>query len=381
MRSILVVQLYRIGDVLQSFAVLRGLRQRWPAARLDLLVDPAVADAAALCPDVDRVLTYPRPTVREALLGASRDLGLGLYLAGSAVDRLRFEAYDLVVNLHQDRLGRRLSACLGAPDAVGSLLPPLGPPRYAGRGMERFLEAMGDRSHGTRNLVDHFLDMAGLPLGLPGALRVPRAAQRKADELLESLLPGPGPLVLLQAGASRAFRGLEPSWIATVQAALPGARFAWLGSPGERAGIEAQLAGGAQGACLAGRTRLDALAGVISRAQLLISGDTAALHLAGLLKVPSVSAFFGTAQPWETGPYGGGHLVLYSRLDCSPCRHVSGCAEPLCKQGVDPAILAAAARHQLYGEPLPGGLLISHLSPRGLAWTPTLAPRLAAQAA
>lgn len=382
MKSVLVVQLYRIGDVLQSFAVLRGLRRRWPQARLDLLVDPLVAEAARLCPDADRVLLYPRPWIRDAALAARQDMDLALYLAGAGLGRLRHEGYDLVVNLHQDKLGRRLAACAQGRDAMGNLLPAGGPAFLAGQGTEEFMHRVSDRRSDRRNLVDHFLGMAGLPLGAPGRIAVGRHAQRRADELLETLLPGDGPVVAIQAGASRAFRGLDPAWIRAAQQALPEARFAWLGSPGERPAIEAQLAAGARGACLAGLTGLDVLAGLLRRSALLLSGDTAPLHLAALLKVPSVAPFYGPAQPWETGPYGDGHLVLYSGPDCAPCVHLDGCGDPHCKRAVGPELLAAACRAQLDGSPAPAGLLLSHLSPHGLAWTPTLgAPRLAASAA
>jgi ADP-heptose:LPS heptosyltransferase len=380
--SVLVVQLYRIGDVLQSFAVLRGLRKKWPSARIDLLVDPLMADAAALCPDLDRVLCYPRPSIREALLGKPQNAGLALYLAGAALGRLRQEDYDLVVNLHQDPLGLRLAACAGASDVLGNLAPALGPVRQAGRGTEEFFKRVSDRRKDRRNLVDHFLGIAGLPMGIPGRLAVPRAAQRRADELLESKLGGAGPVVALQAGASRAFRGLDPSWIRAVQAALPLARFVWLGSPGERAGIDSGLAGGLRGANLAGSTSLDVLAGVLRRCHLLFTGDTAPLHLAALMGLPTLSVFYGPAQPYETGPYGPGHVAHYDPPDCAPCRHLNGCEKPFCKRAVDGGALARAASAMLVGEAVPEGFLVSHLGPQGLAWTPsTVASALAGTAA
>jgi ADP-heptose:LPS heptosyltransferase len=379
--SVLVVQLYRIGDVLQSFAVLRGLREKWPQARIDLLVDPLMASAAALSPDLDRVLCYPRPAIREALLGERTDNGLALYLAGAGLGRLRLEGYDLVVNLHQDALGRRLAGCAGACDALGSLAPPLGPARQAGRGTEDFFRAVSDRRRDRRNLVDHFLGMAGLPLGRPGRIAIPRAAQRSADELLEAA-PGGGPLVALQAGASRAFRGLDTAWIRAVQAALPRARFVWLGSAGERPGIDAGLSAGLRGANLAGLTTLDTLAALLRRCRLLFTGDTAPLHLAALLAVPSLSVFYGPAQPYETGPYGAGHLVHYAPPDCAPCSHLNGCSDPVCKRGVDAAKLAGAALAMLEGAPPPAGFLVSSFGPRGLAWAPSAPlPALAATAA
>jgi ADP-heptose:LPS heptosyltransferase len=228
--------------------------------------------------------------------------------------------------------------------------------------------------------VDHFLEIAGMPLGGRGVLSLAPAVRRRAEELLESRLPGHGPLVVIQAGASRAFRGLHPDWVAAVQKRLPRARYAWLGSRAERAGIEACLAKGLLGACLAGDTGIPEAAAVIRQAKLLVSGDTAAIHLAALVGTPSVSVFFGSAQPFETGPYGDGHACLYEPPACAPCDKVDGCEDPVCKTGINADLLSRTCYAVLNGIPAPDGAWVSQLGPQGLRWERSAAPSPALRA-
>ncbi len=373
MRRILVIQLYRAGDILQSFPVLRGLRSAHPGALIDLLTDELLTEVGALCPDADRVLGFPRPVLRRLLQEPGGNLA-ALYLAASTVERLRAERYDLVVNLHMDALGRRIAGALGVGRTLGPVQPPLGPQRLMGQGTRDFFDAIARRRESRRNLVDHFLGLADLPPGIRGAISLPRSASMRADGLLAARIPGRGPLVVVQSGASRAFKGLPTAWIRAVQERLPGARFGWIGSSGERAAIEEALAAGLKGACLAGETSFPEAAAVVARAALVVSGDTAALHLAALLGRPSVSAYFGAQRPQDTGPYGDGHFCLFEPPECAPCDLAEGCDRPVCKDGLSAALLAEAGASALEGGPPPPGVWVSSLGPRGLEWSRSAAP-------
>lgn len=96
------------------------------------------------------------------------------------------------------------------------------------------------------------------------------------------------------------------------------------GSQGDREGCEAIRAAlsataGAGGVFnLAGRTTLVEMGGWFSRMRLVVANDSGPLHMGVALGVPVVT-FFGPTDPRRTGPYGAGHHVLRSGVDCSPC--------------------------------------------------------------
>lgn len=66
-----------------------------------------------------------------------------------------------------------------------------------------------------------------------------------------------------------------------------------------------------------GGTFLQAAA-VVGRCHLFIANDTALMHAATALEVPTI-ALFGPTDLGQTGPYGPGHVVLRKPLPCSPC--------------------------------------------------------------
>jgi ADP-heptose:LPS heptosyltransferase len=75
---------------------------------------------------------------------------------------------------------------------------------------------------------------------------------------------------------------------------------------------------GVRGINLAGRTTLAETAALISRAALLVSGDSGILHIGVGLGIPTVSLFGpGIAAKWA--PRGGRHKVVSRGLACSPC--------------------------------------------------------------
>ncbi|MBC7962583.1 MAG: glycosyltransferase family 9 protein [Steroidobacteraceae bacterium] len=57
---------------------------------------------------------------------------------------------------------------------------------------------------------------------------------------------------------------------------------------------------------------------LIASADLVISADTAAVHLASALDIPIVG-LYGPNSPTLYGPWGKSGLAIYQQLDCSPC--------------------------------------------------------------
>lgn len=69
---------------------------------------------------------------------------------------------------------------------------------------------------------------------------------------------------------------------------------------------------------LAGKTDIKELLSIIRGARFVVSNDSGPMHIASAFNIP-VIAIFGPTNPIRTGPYGQGHIVLRSRLSCSPC--------------------------------------------------------------
>jgi len=69
---------------------------------------------------------------------------------------------------------------------------------------------------------------------------------------------------------------------------------------------------------LCGETGLEALVALISRAGLVISNDSGAMHLAAALQRPQI-ALFGSTNPAWTAPLNSKAHVFTRGEHCSPC--------------------------------------------------------------
>jgi ADP-heptose:LPS heptosyltransferase len=62
-------------------------------------------------------------------------------------------------------------------------------------------------------------------------------------------------------------------------------------------------------------------AAIFRRCELVLGGDSAALHVAVALGAPTVQ-LYGPSDPAQTGPWGGGlphHVVVTPTIECAPC--------------------------------------------------------------
>jgi heptosyltransferase-1 len=96
---------------------------------------------------------------------------------------------------------------------------------------------------------------------------------------------------------------------------------------------------------LRGRTTLRELAAVIHHLDLLITNDSAPLHLAVALKTP-VIGLFGPTAAWALCPSGPQRLALQSPASCSPCYpfgRFPGCPAPNCMAAISVETVSEAA--------------------------------------
>ena len=76
---------------------------------------------------------------------------------------------------------------------------------------------------------------------------------------------------------------------------------------------------------LCGKTGLTDLAEVVSGLDMVLTPDTGIMHLAAHLGVPVQAFFLSSAWCWETGPYGFGHKIWQALPPCAPCRESDAC--------------------------------------------------------
>ncbi len=374
--NILVMNLTRLGDLLQSQPAIAGLAAQGHAIHLACLEN--FAPAAQLMQGLASV----RPFAGARLLARlDADWRQALAAHREAVAALNpGGAPDLVINLTPSEPARLLARSLagegGARQVRGFVLDEFGFNADTSA-WAAFLQ-LASRSRGASpfNIVDIFRRIAGLS-GAPESfgLRGPtdeekRAARARLVELCPQAATARG-LVALQLGASEERRRWPVARFAEVAARLADEGYipVLLGTAAERPlGERLKEPAGVPVADLMGATGLRELAATLACCDLLVTNDTGTMHLAAGLGVRSVAIFLATAQPWDTGPYLPGCLCLEPDLsgstgDCHPCGFGQACPHltesgEACRQAIGAAGVADLALAMLAGrEPtVPPGL-------------------------
>jgi ADP-heptose:LPS heptosyltransferase len=69
------------------------------------------------------------------------------------------------------------------------------------------------------------------------------------------------------------------------------------------------------------------------------------MHIAAGFHVPVV-AIFGPTSPVRTGPYGKGHIIIKSDLECAPCFRKK-CSDLKCMRGITVEQVYERIKHSL----------------------------------
>jgi ADP-heptose:LPS heptosyltransferase len=354
--EILVINLMRLGDLMQTSPVLRRLRAEYPRARLTLLVMDIFNEPALLLDCVDRLLLFPSLT-----LAASLD-GRGGWPEAYSRVRAWFEENlspppDLVINLTPNLLGAILTFAAGGSEvrgfAVDTARRGYTSPAWASYAMVVSKARMAN----PFNLVDLFMRGAGLtPDGAGLQVKVPYEAQTEADAVIKALFLHPDTaLVGILPGASTPERQWPAENFAQTARLLRQTRpchfFIFGSSQEEPLGevIRSQLPAAEVTLCQ-GRTSIPVLAAHLKRLDLLLTNDTGPMHLAAAVGTPVLALFLATARVLDTGPAGKGHIAIEPDLDCHPC--LAPCSHPRCHAVITPEAVAGLGLHLLEKKPL-----------------------------
>ncbi len=336
--SALVIQTSFLGDMVLTTPLLAGLARRGP---VDVVATPANAGLLANNPAVREIFVYEKRHADRGLSGLLR-----------LARRLRRRAYPVAYLAQGSIRSATLALLAGIPRRVGF-------DSSAGRWLytER-IPYREDRHHAARLWQ----------------LAAPANAEPTEEELRPRLVPGDAeetavgaildaqspddrrPLVVLAPGSVWATKRW-PYYPALASALASRARIAIIGGADDR-GLAAEITAGVAGAADAhvadatGRLSLLASAALIRRAAVLVTNDSAPLHLASAVGTPTVAIFGPTVPEFGFGPLAPHSISLGHRtLTCRPCDRHGPARCPLghwrCMRELDETIVAGAVESLL----------------------------------
>jgi len=308
-----IIQLARLGDLLQSLPLCRALRERGEV-ELVLAFDPG----QRLRREADRL----RIVEPWSLARAARRPALFLHRLRDALggDEGLDAPVDLQICLNEDPAATALTRLLPARRKLGAGVPGDPYPSWLRLAVEH-------RRENRLQLAEAMLAC------LPGvATPAPRAAE-----------PGPGDLVMHAGSGSPARRLSAEFWTRLARELLeriPHRRLLLTGGLLEQtdcAELERQIQRPDRVLNVSGSLDLDELQDLLDDAALVLAQDTGVLHLAAHLRRPLIGLYHGSASARETAPWLDGAHVLQIRADCAPC--VEGqpsCADYFCRSRIRP---------------------------------------------
>ncbi len=346
-RSVLIVRLSALGDVIHALPALDALRRAFPAARIGWLVEEKCASLLDGHPQVDRLHVLPRH--RAAAAARRSPLGALVTLAAFFRD-LRRERYEVAIDLQGNLRSGLATRLAGAPVRVGFARGHC----KEGNFLLTNLHVSPPRTR-LHKVAKDLLLVSALGVETAGArpqVAVPAAARDRASAFVRGLGPG-GPLVALHPGTSRwaAFKQWSAEGYAEVadRLAAASARVLVTWGPGERDLAERIAALARTRPALAPETRsvLD-LAALFERCAAVVGCDTGPTHLAAALGRPAVG-LYGMKDPAVYGISGPGPIeIVYKGVPCSPC-NLRFCPDTVCMEAIRPDDVVSAIGRLLAG--------------------------------
>lgn len=308
MAKFLIVRLGSLGDIVHALPVAAALRDAYPLARIDWLVDARNRAILDLVPAIDRRLTVGDPA------------GAGIL---QTIRALRAERYDAAIDLQGLLKSAVLARSSGAARVIGFATPRLrertARPFYTetvdpGEGIHvvrknlALLAPLGIRANGVR-----------FPLELPPTAIVGAVRDRLG-------LSGTEAFALLNPGAAWPNKRWPPARFGAIASWLRDRqrlKSAVLWGPGDEALAREAAEASAGAAAPAPATSIADLVALARAAALMVSGDTGPLHIAAAVGTPIVG-LFGPTDPARNGPWAPGDLTI-SRFDACVCHHKRRC--------------------------------------------------------
>jgi len=310
-RRILVIRLSGIGDVVHTLPLLGALRKRYPHAYIAWLVQRKAEGILLGHPYLDEVITFDREKWIRGLW--------------SVIRRLRNRRFDLVIDSHGQFRSGLFAYITGAKTRLGF---------NAKDGREfnsLFINFKAPPFPEDWHAVDRYLGLASLlgaeigkrefliQIGEPEKEYVERFLEEKGinrGEFLIALNPG-------SSWKSKIWPSKNYARLADILIRKFKAKVILLWGQGEENLVESINSTMEEESVTAPRTDLKELASLISRCALFIGSDSAPLHIASSLSIPSVG-LYGPTNPRRNGPYGAENIAIRKDLSTLSC-HRRGC--------------------------------------------------------
>jgi len=312
-KKILFITLSNIGDVILTLPALDRLREDFPHAKITCLVGPRPREIFENNPFIDRLIIF--------------DKHAGLIKNLKLLRELKGENFDIVVDLRNSFFGLLLPAKYKIPHLLHI-------PRNLRHMKDRHLYKVNKAIAQTGVKGPSDIRETSLFIGQEDKLRV-------NNLLTNSGIKPSSRLVVVSVGARSHIKRWPKEKFAELIFLLIKELAVSVVLVGDK--NDSPIADYITKHCgyplcdLCGRTNLAELANLLQRANLLITNDSAALHMGSYMNLP-VLAVFGSTNEKKYGPWSDYSFLAKKEVFCRPCEKAQ------CRLGTLNCITAVKAR-------------------------------------
>ena len=239
-RQVLLINITRMGDLVQMGALLHRLQVEWPGVAVDLVVDQRFAPVAALLPHLRHVITYDfHLLVDEARVNARDVVTLYREIATWALPLTKV-GYDRIINLTFNKRSGFLTSYIGAPEIRGVAAARDGRVVIHNEWMAYLTDMHHYRRFNRFNLVDIYAwGGSGRGRFAPLSVTVPEAAREWARAFL-GRHSSVDSWMAIQVGASDVMKAWRPEYFGRALAGVSRRSdigMVFIGSPQEQEAI------------------------------------------------------------------------------------------------------------------------------------------------
>jgi len=288
----LLVRLGSLGDIVHALPAAAALRDTFPGARIDWVVDRKWSRLLEGNPDLTEVIALDRSSPAGIV---------------AVVGRLRANKYSCALDFQALYKSALISFGSSAPRRIGFQSS------YAREGLAAFLYTERYNPSGPHK-VDHNLTLVLAAGAKKTAPRFPLAIYPQDEQEATGALSAAGLteyFVLNPGGGwhSKCWPAERFGELHQELAERHGLRGVVTFGPGEEALSRELIAAAGQPAPIPLLLGFGPLLAVLRRAKFIVSADTGPLHLAAALGTPTVG-LYGPTDPARNGPYSTGDVIV-----------------------------------------------------------------------
>lgn len=341
--KILVVNLLRMGDIVMTTPMLRGLRRRYPGAKIHFLMNRQFSGLCPLLTCVDEFHFFERDLVQKGLGSPERPMFESFDRINELVDELNALGFDKLINVTQNKMSAWLCSIINAKEKVGLTFSATGEAQFG----SNWFRHLNNRS--TNQDQFHYSDIYCFAADIvPSADGIHLQTTTTGEAFAARELYGVEDFIVVQALSSDNKKNWPLSRFCQAlelfAAQHPNYTILLLAAPAEAEMLQVLHETLSQ-KNIKSRVLVCDLEGalsVIRRSQMVLTLDTGIKHIAAATTVPIVELCLGSSDYRLTGVYSNRAVVIRSKAPCAPCPHSSPCAKTthICSDLIPPEVVA-----------------------------------------